>query len=166
MTTVTALDSVRVADLSVGIAGSYCSKLFADAGTVDLATVAGRRARHDKLDGLIAEWTRRRPAEETVARLTEVGIAAGVCWDPRDVTRHPQLAHRHLFETVQHRVVGDHLVPGAPYRFASVERWVQKGAPTLGEDNQRVLAGILGLSAEALAGFDNGHVIGTRPTGC
>jgi len=136
------------------------------ANASDLATVAGRRARHDELDGLIAEWTRRRPAEEAVACLNHVGIAAGVCWDPRDVTRHPQLAHRHLFETVQHRVVGDHLVPGAPYRFASVERWAMKAAPTLGEDNDRVLAGILGLSAEQLADLEVRHVIGTRPPGC
>jgi len=52
------------------------------ANASDLATVAGRRARHDELDGLIAEWTRRRPAEEAVACLNHVGIAAGVCWIP------------------------------------------------------------------------------------
>jgi hypothetical protein len=52
-----------------------------------------------------------------------------------------------------------------PFRYASVGRWLCTPAPTLGQDNERVLGGILGLSAGELRDLETEGVIGTRPVG-
>ena len=52
-----------------------------------------------------------------------------------------------------------------PFRFASVDRWIRTPAPGLGQHNEAVLCGILGLSKEALRALEAEGVIGTRPAG-
>jgi crotonobetainyl-CoA:carnitine CoA-transferase CaiB-like acyl-CoA transferase len=77
----------------------------------------------------------------------------------------PQFGARTYFETPEHPVVGPMPLPGFPFRYASVERWLRTPAPTLGQDNERVLCGVLGLTADDLAELESEHVIGTRPRG-
>ena len=51
----------------------------------------------------------------------------------------PQLVARGLFESIHHPVLGAHPTPGLPCRFASVERWLHRPAPTLGQHNVEAL---------------------------
>ena len=52
-----------------------------------------------------------------------------------------------------------------PYRFASVDRWLHRATPTLGQDNHDVLSRVLGLGDDEIATLEADGVIGTRPTG-
>jgi crotonobetainyl-CoA:carnitine CoA-transferase CaiB-like acyl-CoA transferase len=56
-------------------------------------------------------------------------------------------------------------LPSQPFRYASVERWLRAPAPTLGQHNERVLCGILGLTPDELGDLEAEGVIGTRPEG-
>jgi crotonobetainyl-CoA:carnitine CoA-transferase CaiB-like acyl-CoA transferase len=56
-------------------------------------------------------------------------------------------------------------LPSWPFRVTSVDRWLRTPAPTMGQDNQRVLSGLLGLSPEALHALEADGVTGTRPRG-
>src|SRR3712207_8834058 len=46
---------------------------------------------------------------------------------------------RSFFEEVDHEVVGRRPLAGLPFRFASVDRWINRPAPTLGEHDGEVL---------------------------
>jgi crotonobetainyl-CoA:carnitine CoA-transferase CaiB-like acyl-CoA transferase len=86
---------------------------------------------------------------------------------PGAVDRNPHLVARGFFEPIEREVVGRHRVPSLPYRFASRgdRPWHRSPAPLLGEHNDEVLGGELGLAAEELERLRNAGVIGDRPVG-
>jgi crotonobetainyl-CoA:carnitine CoA-transferase CaiB-like acyl-CoA transferase len=131
-----------------------------------LDTRAGRRAAHDAMDERLREWTRGREREALAEELRQLGIAASPVADPsRLLETNPQIRARGYFETPEHPVVGPMPLPSLPFQYASVERWLRTAAATLGEHNQAILGGLLGLSAEALRELEAEGVTGTRPEG-
>jgi crotonobetainyl-CoA:carnitine CoA-transferase CaiB-like acyl-CoA transferase len=85
--------------------------------------------------------------------------------DPRTTHTHPQLAARGFYETLEHPVVGKHPLPSLPFRYASVEHWIQRPAPTLGQHSREILRELTGLADPELDALEQAKVIGTRPTG-
>jgi len=77
----------------------------------------------------------------------------------------PQLRARSYFETPEHPVVGAMPLPSMPFRYASVDHWLRTPAPKLGQHNEAVLCGILGLSLDELRDLEAEGVIGSRPEG-
>jgi crotonobetainyl-CoA:carnitine CoA-transferase CaiB-like acyl-CoA transferase len=130
-----------------------------------LATHAGRRAHHDRLDAELARWAADRELAATVAELSAAGVPAAPVVDPRSTHTHPQLVARSFYETVTHPVVGTHPISAPPFRFASVDHWLRRHAPSLGEHNRELLAELLGLSDAEIDALAAAAVIGTRPTG-
>jgi crotonobetainyl-CoA:carnitine CoA-transferase CaiB-like acyl-CoA transferase len=112
-----------------------------------LATVAGRRAAHDRIDEELARWSAHQDAEDLAGRLVAAGVPAAPVITPRDIVANPQLRHRRLFEVLDHPVTGRHEIPGFPVRFAHVDAWYRRAAPTLGQHNDEVLTEI-GLADE------------------
>ncbi|MHA7837634.1 MAG: hypothetical protein ACX98W_09270, partial [bacterium] len=63
-----------------------------------------------------------------------------------------------------HPVAGRKRYPGLPFRLSSREGgWHRSPPPVLGQHNDEVLGGELGLSAEELARLRKEKVIGERP---
>ena len=56
-------------------------------------------------------------------------------------------------------------LPSLPFRYASIDRWLRTPAPTMGQHNEQVLGGVLGLSPEELHDLEADGVTGTRPAG-
>jgi crotonobetainyl-CoA:carnitine CoA-transferase CaiB-like acyl-CoA transferase len=123
------------------------------------ATVDGRRAAHDQLDAELADWCGDRDADETADALNGAGVPAAVVIPTRDVSHNVQLRHRGLFELHEHPVTGAHELPGMPFRFSRVERWLHRPAPTLGQHNDEVLHEA-GLDDDAIAELRAKAVIG------
>jgi crotonobetainyl-CoA:carnitine CoA-transferase CaiB-like acyl-CoA transferase len=131
-----------------------------------LETRAGRREAHDAIDERLREWTGERDRTDLVAELRALGITASEVANPcRLLETIPQLRVRGYFETPDHPVVGPMPLPSLPFRYASIDRWTRTPAPTLGQHNEEVLCGMLGLSADELAALEANGVIGTRPEG-
>jgi crotonobetainyl-CoA:carnitine CoA-transferase CaiB-like acyl-CoA transferase len=131
-----------------------------------LATRAGRRAAHDAIDERLREWTRLRERTTLVNDLRALGIPASEVADPcRLLETNPQFQARNYFETPEHPVVGAMPLPSLPFRYASIDRWLRTPAPTIGQHNEAVLCGILGLSPDELRELEAEGVIGTRPEG-
>lgn len=134
-------------------------------GRGDLAGLdaAARRARQEELEALIGAWTRERDADAAMAVLQGAGVAAGVCRNPIHLMQDAQLAARGVFQPTERAFVGRHLQLSAPFRESGgAPLPVRKPAPTLGEDNEVVLGGRLGLDAAALARLAEAGIIGTE----
>lgn len=126
----------------------------------------GRRAAHDAIDEKLREWTAAHPRAELVEKLRGLGIPASAVASPcRLLEGNPQLRARRYFEAVEHPVVGPMPLPGQPFRWSGHEAWLRSPAPTLGQHNEEILCGILGLSAEDLQRLESEGVIGSRPEG-
>jgi crotonobetainyl-CoA:carnitine CoA-transferase CaiB-like acyl-CoA transferase len=73
----------------------------------------------------------------------------------------PQLVDRGYYQPLTHPLTGEVPYPGWPMSFSAGvpqhHRWV---TPTLGQDNDEVLGGRLGLSADELAALREQRVIG------
>jgi len=129
-------------------------------------TAEGRRAAHDELDARITEWCRDRKAAELAETLAARGVPAGYVVDARDINSNPQLEHRGFFEVEDHPVSGKRRIPMVPFRFRGRRTpWMRRPSPTLGEHNDEVLGGLLGLPPEELDALRERELIGDRPSG-
>jgi crotonobetainyl-CoA:carnitine CoA-transferase CaiB-like acyl-CoA transferase len=85
---------------------------------------------------------------------------------PVGLVTDPQLAARGFWEEVTHPVLGTFATTSMPFRFAGQPGpWIRTPAPLLGQHNDEVLGGLLGLTSDELAGLAGSGVVGTRPAG-
>jgi benzylsuccinate CoA-transferase BbsE subunit len=69
-----------------------------------------------------------------------------------DLLAHPQLAARDFFRPLEHPELGEMLCyPGAPYRLSGTLWRLRRRAPLIGEHNEAIYSGELGLSRAELA---------------
>ena len=54
---------------------------------------------------------------------------------------------------------------GMPFRITGRDRWNERPAPVVGEHNDEVLGGLLGLSTDDMAALAAAGIIGDRPAG-
>jgi len=130
----------------------------------ELASAAGRRTKHDRIDEELSAWAAGQDVGEASERLLARGIPAAELVDHRRASSQPQMAARGFFELLDHPVAGVHPIPGPPFRYATVERWQRTATPTMGQHNYEVLRE-LGLSQAEIDDLAADAVIGTRPTG-
>jgi crotonobetainyl-CoA:carnitine CoA-transferase CaiB-like acyl-CoA transferase len=73
------------------------------------------------------------------ARLTAADVPCATVWRIEDITRHPQLEHRDVMQTVDSRYGPMRLV-GAGFRLAHGSPGIEREPPTLGEHTDEILA--------------------------
>ncbi|HEY6428534.1 MAG TPA: CoA transferase, partial [Acidimicrobiales bacterium] len=125
-----------------------------------LATAAGRREAHDRIDGYLQESCRARSADDTVDALWGAGVPVARVVQPHDQPELPQLAFRGFFEEVLHPVAGRARYSTLPMRFSrGPARLHRRHAPLLGEHNAELL-GELGLSRAEIDTLQADGIIG------
>jgi crotonobetainyl-CoA:carnitine CoA-transferase CaiB-like acyl-CoA transferase len=129
----------------------------------NLATAAGRRAAEGEIETAIAAWTGTREAHDAMRVLQDAGVAAGVVQRPTDLPRDPGYLARGFWQELDRDIVGRKPHPTTAYRFDGERGPLRTPAPLLGEHNQQVLGGILGLSEGELAALEAAGVIGNIP---
>ena len=115
------------------------------------------------LNDQLAAWTQGQDAKQLMAQLQTAGIPAAVLNSPLDLIDDPQLADRNYIQWLHHEHVGNLRHPSAPYRSGTEPFPVRTPAPTLGQHNQDVLMGLLGLNEAEVAALKERGIIGTRP---
>ena len=109
-------------------------------------SAAGRRAHQDQLDDAICEWTRQRTNYEAMHALQAHGVAATAVLGAMALFEDPQLKALGYFVDIDHPEVGVRRVPGLPARYSAMPQLAYSHAPLLGEHNEDILCGLLGLS--------------------
>ena len=134
-------------------------------GRPDLADLdsTARRAREDEIETIAAAWTARQDADAAMATLQGKGIAAGVARRPFHLLTDPHLVARGFWHQVERPFIGTHYQTSAAFREGKNPYPPRRPAPTLGQDNDAILGGRLGLSRAALDGLAARGVIGTVP---
>ncbi len=125
---------------------------------------AGRHAAHDRLDAELGRWCAARARDVAVEALLAAGVPAHPLVNGHRVMPNPQLAHRGFFQCLDHPHTGRSRYPGLPFGWdGRGTRWLRRPPPTLGQHNDEILGGELGLSREELAELRAKKIIGERP---
>jgi crotonobetainyl-CoA:carnitine CoA-transferase CaiB-like acyl-CoA transferase len=120
------------------------------------------RARGDRqaeLDGIIAEWTRARTAAEALDALHEVGVPAGLVYEPADMLADPHFQARESIVHVADEEFGDVAMPAVVPRLSATPGSIRRPAPRLGEHTDAVLTELLELSSQQLEDLRSAGVI-------
>jgi crotonobetainyl-CoA:carnitine CoA-transferase CaiB-like acyl-CoA transferase len=138
--------------------------LAAVLGAHELANldVAARHDRHDELDALVGNWTATQSPDEIVDRLRPLGLPVAPLLLPQAMYDEPQLAARGYYQPLDHVRTGTRRYPGWPIRFSFLPAHHRAGPPSLGQHNENVLTGELGLSEAELVRLAEDRVIGTN----
>jgi benzylsuccinate CoA-transferase BbsF subunit len=106
---------------------------------------AERRRHQTELDRRLGAWTRGFDPFELMERLQEAGVRAGVVQTVEDLLSDPQLLHRGHFRRLVHPVLGELAYEHSGVRLCAHPPRLERPGPRLGEHNDDVLQGILGL---------------------
>jgi len=127
-----------------------------------LKTQDGRRERHDELDERLAAWTATRAAADVVGALRPLGIPVARPLRANELYDEPQLVARGYYQDLDNPKTGTRRYPGWPMRFSFLDRPHRFGPPTLGQHNEEILRGELGLDDTELARLTDEQVVGER----
>ncbi|MBI4236766.1 MAG: CoA transferase [Chloroflexi bacterium] len=113
------------------------------------ATFQERLAHRDELDQRLAEWTRALTPRQVMRMLQAQGVAAAAVQNTEEVFYDPHLRARGYIVPIQHSnaVWGTMEHATFPAHLSETPGVIRRGAPALGEHNDRVLRELLGLSA-------------------
>jgi len=124
------------------------------------ADLAGRLHDEDRLDELIAGWTRQRDPFATAVLLQAAGVPASAVQTPQQrIDEDPNTRNWGLWPEVEHREMGRVRVDGLPVHLSDTDWQIRRGAPCLGEHNERVYGEILGLSGVEITALRDEGVI-------
>ena len=129
------------------------------AGDPRFATNALRVQNRDVLLPLLSAEVARRPAADWLARLGQAGIPCGPVNTVDRVFHDPQTAAREMLIEVPHPTIGPLKLAGSPLKLASLGQHPRRPPPLLGEHTDRVLAGLLKLTAEEIGQLRDTGVI-------
>ena len=122
-----------------------------------------RRAKFIEIEAVIGEWTSTRSAKDLMAALQAVCVPAAILNDVADLMEDPHLVSRGYMQFLSREFVGEQPHPSAPWRFGDAPIRISSSAPTLGQHNQDILGGLLGLSNGQIASLSRDGIIGNKP---
>lgn len=109
------------------------------------ATHSARGDNQEELDAYISEWTRTKDAGELLALMEDHGVPAGRIYRAPEMLEDPHFKARDAIVTMDHEEFGDFPVQNVFPKLSRTPGKVRSLGPSLGEHNEEVLDGLLGL---------------------
>jgi len=123
------------------------------------ASMAGRIKEAAVLDTVIGERTRSRSAEELTAALQAAGVSAYPVQNCMDLHRDENLEAFGFWHWLDHAHMGPSPYEGLEHRLSRTPGELRSPAPMLGQHNEEVFGGMLGMSAEEIEQLKRDKVI-------
>jgi len=114
------------------------------------ATNEARADRQVELDAIVADWTSRFEASVVLAMLAEAGVPAGRIYQARDMFEDPHFAARQVIVRLVHPELGEFPVQNVVPKLSATPGSVRSLGPKLGEHNEEIYLGLLGMDASRL----------------
>jgi crotonobetainyl-CoA:carnitine CoA-transferase CaiB-like acyl-CoA transferase len=120
---------------------------------------AARLRNREETDALIACWTQTLGKMEVFAIARRYRIPLAPVRDVGEVMHDPHMHERGMLEEIEHDEIGRVIVPNSPLRFHDADPVHAIPSPKLGQHNQEVYGGWLGLSEADIAELATNGVI-------
>lgn len=120
------------------------------AAAPQFATASERWQRHDEIDGLISAWAQERTPHQVMRILQAAGVPTGAVQTGEDLWRDAHLRMRDFMLRITHPEPGQLEHPGLPVRLHATPGQVRRPAGRLGEANEEIFQGLLGLTPEEI----------------
>lgn len=114
---------------------------------------------HAELDRIIREWVATQESGALWQALREAGVPAGPVYSIADIARDPQYHARDMLVNPKDPREPDLLMPGLVPKFREAPGSVRWAGPELGQHNEEIYMGLLGLTPEELAELKREGVI-------
>ena len=162
-------DSFKTKDGDV-IIGAGNDKLYRllcqEMGREDLVTderfltVSNRVANHEALGKIIEAWTMTQTVDEVADRLNKIGVPSSPINTVDRVAKDPQIAgDRNMFPVLDQPVAGKVKITNNQLKFTNHKADAHVPAPLLGQHNEEVFCGVLGLDKAELQRLKDEKVI-------
>jgi crotonobetainyl-CoA:carnitine CoA-transferase CaiB-like acyl-CoA transferase len=103
-----------------------------------------------EFDAIFYPWLLERTKQEIMERAQAARVLATAVNTPEDVLQDKHFQARDFFVEVTHPDAGGVIQPGAPFRMSQTPWRMRYPAPRLGQHNEGIYGGLLGLSKEEL----------------
>ncbi|MGH9065416.1 MAG: CaiB/BaiF CoA transferase family protein [Acidimicrobiales bacterium] len=123
------------------------------------ATHGARGERQAELDDLIGAWTATQEADTLLGGLHEAGVPAGRIFRPRDMLADPHFAAREAIVHLAHPEFGELPMQNVAPKLSANPGGVRWPGPGLGQHNDDVYHGLLGLGHDDIERLRRGGVI-------
>ncbi|SEG54972.1 formyl-CoA transferase [Thermomonospora echinospora] len=114
------------------------------------ATHGARGANAEELDELIAEWTAGQESAPLLETLHANGIPAGLTYRAKDMLDDPHFRAREAIIRLAHPEFGDFPMQNVVPKLSNTPGTVRSLGPELGEHNDEIYRGLLGLTPEEI----------------
>jgi crotonobetainyl-CoA:carnitine CoA-transferase CaiB-like acyl-CoA transferase len=111
------------------------------------------------VDGTIAAWTQALPKMEIFAIAKQRRIPLAPVREVDEVMHDRHMHERGYLDDIEHDEIGPITVPTSPLRLHGTDRRTTTPSPKLGQHNEEIYGGWLGLSADELADLKTAGVI-------
>lgn len=105
---------------------------------------------HKEINDRIRDWMKDYTKEEIYHRGQALSCPVGYVATVEDMLKSQQLQSRGFFQEVEHTEIGKVTIPTVPYHFSRTPRTLERPAPLLGEHNNAIYTGLLGLGKNDL----------------
>ena len=129
---------------------ALCAVLDRDDLVARHPTAAARRDALAEIDDAIGAWTAARPSRAAFETLQAAGVPAMAVMSNEMLSTDPHVVARGVFTDIEHPELGTTRVMRRPWLFSDLAVDARHG-PLMGQDNEYVLATILGLSSSERA---------------
>jgi succinyl-CoA---D-citramalate CoA-transferase len=114
-------------------------------------SLAKRAENGDEINAIVGEWCRRHTAEEIESIMLDAQVPVTRAFSIDEIATDPHYAAREDIVSVDDPTVGPLRMQAVYPRLSTTPGRIERGAPKLGEHNDEIYRGLLGLSAEEIA---------------
>ena len=112
------------------------------------ATHTARGANQVELDELVGRWTATQTRDEVLAAMEKFGVPAGLIYRTPEMLEDPHFKARQAIVATQHPDFGELKMQNVAPKLSETPGGIRAPAPSMGEHNEEVYLGLLGMARE------------------